>query len=454
MEEQMYMLKEHQRACVKKFKDKERCIMAMDMRMGKTLAALHLTLHVWGKKNILVVGKLATFSAFDRDLKEFFNVKIKKLKKGDTPRSGIWFATPQILNHIVYTDCVVIVDEIHTIKGGAQSCALKKLCDSVKRVILLSGTLIDNRPKDTYLPLRLVHHRSAYDPQNVSYKSLAGERRYWVFMHRYCFSGKVYMRSLGKSINTYNGLNNHEELKQNLNDVAYVSVNNDTMVVVRKNLMVRLDRDQRRKYEIKFEEYVREQRERGTLRNGIFQARAPVEMGKMLEYLSEVKAWWAMLLIGKAWEAETSFNEVLMGGVGGGGREEYVVVFCNFIKTRNFVKELCETRGIPVTVYNNKDPESVAKWEKQKGVLIATFGTGSFSIDLTKARTCLFIDTSWRPSVSDQAEARLRGIRQKSKTVFVYRLYAGDTVDEHVRGMHYEKQVDIQKMGIQKVRAV
>lgn len=71
-------------------------------------------------------------------------------------------------------------------------------------------------------------------------------------------------------------------------------------------------------------------------------------------------------------------------------------------------------------------------------VLILSLRAAGFGLNLTRASHVVHYDRWWNPAVEEQATARAHRIGQR-RTLNVYTLIAGGTVEDHVDRMHHEK---------------
>lgn len=76
---------------------------------------------------------------------------------------------------------------------------------------------------------------------------------------------------------------------------------------------------------------------------------------------------------------------------------------------------------------------------EESKVLLMSIKAGGLGITLTRANHVFHIDQWWNPSVTDQAVARARRIKQK-KTVFVTSLLAVDTIEERIQDLLKRKR--------------
>ncbi|SMX77826.1 Helicase conserved C-terminal domain-containing protein [Brevibacterium aurantiacum] len=72
-------------------------------------------------------------------------------------------------------------------------------------------------------------------------------------------------------------------------------------------------------------------------------------------------------------------------------------------------------------------------------ILILSLRAAGFGLNLTRASNVLHFDRWWNPAVEEQATARAHRIGQQ-RTLNVYTLIAGGTVEDHIERMHQEKQ--------------
>jgi SNF2 family DNA or RNA helicase len=113
---------------------------------------------------------------------------------------------------------------------------------------------------------------------------------------------------------------------------------------------------------------------------------------------------------------------------------EQIVIFSRYRQAIDLIQQRVEAKGIPYSLFHGSvkgtDREK-AKRDFQSGksrLFLGTIKAGGVGLTLTAARTIIFIDRDWSPSINLQAEDRLHRIGQKD-AVEVIDLMARNTVD-------------------------
>ena len=117
--------------------------------------------------------------------------------------------------------------------------------------------------------------------------------------------------------------------------------------------------------------------------------------------------------------------------------KEKVIIFTSFTKMIElFLSDIkCRFGGyvnyINGTIQASKRQFIIDEYSKQEGfsVLIINPKAGGVGLNITAANHIIHYNLEWNPAVEDQATARAYR-RGQSKTVFVYRLFYSNTIEE------------------------
>ena len=120
-------------------------------------------------------------------------------------------------------------------------------------------------------------------------------------------------------------------------------------------------------------------------------------------------------------------------------REEKIIVFTSYKKMFDIFKSDIPNRfGIQLWTINGETPvekrqEIVDRFNKLcgSGMLILNPRAAGTGLNITGANHVIHYNLEWNPALEDQASARAYRRGQK-KTVFIYRLYYADTVEQVV----------------------
>lgn len=325
---------------------------------------------------------------------------------------------------------LVIVDEAHYVKENKskRTKIVLQICKLIKRVILLSGTLMPNRPKELITPITAIGKIDQFGSA-------------WDFLNRYCnptFNG------FGMD---YNGADNIPELKSKIDKfmirrlkkevlkdlpdkrinsifldlpdpAAYSKVENDSQhQIIESN-------DQYKSFytslkgmdpEAKSKAIAKERLE-GNLKN--LTSNVLVQIEKLKQETARQK------IIASA----HIFTDHI-------ANKRKVIVFCSHIKTVTDLYSMYRDHSVFIT--GNVKPEdrmkAVDMFEKNKHVLflICTMQTTGTGFNLTAASEVLFMELGWTPSEHKQCEDRAWRIGQKN-TVNINYLIAINTIDEDI----------------------
>lgn len=121
------------------------------------------------------------------------------------------------------------------------------------------------------------------------------------------------------------------------------------------------------------------------------------------------------------------------------------LVFSQFVKHLNVVREVLDRRGIPYQYLDGATPSHerqrrVDAFQNGEGDLfLISLKAGGTGLNLTAADYVLHLDPWWNPAVEDQATDRAHRIGQE-RPVTVYRLVAERTIEEQILQLHADKR--------------
>jgi len=125
--------------------------------------------------------------------------------------------------------------------------------------------------------------------------------------------------------------------------------------------------------------------------------------------------------------------------------EHRALVFSQFVKHLDVVREALDARGITYQYLDGSTPASerqrrVDAFQNGEGDLfLISLKAGGTGLNLTAANYVLHLDPWWNPAVEDQATDRAHRIGQE-RAVTVYRLVAKDTIEEQILELHANKR--------------
>ena len=430
-------LRPYQRTGVAFLKTAERAILADDPGLGKTASALlaivegptlvitrkYLKLH-WMREIEAWRPDLKIYehdAKLDRGEYDFRNA-IVVMGYEEFVRSGlptVWTKTDKTKGMDAHFG-TLIVDEAQAIvyPKSQRSKTVRAAARHAKNVYLLTATPIRSTNANMWALL------NALDPQVWT--------SYWRFVADYC---EVVEGPFGKivtqpDIRTLSGRQKIDALKQVLEFYLIKrevkKVMPDLPEKIRVDLPLSLSRDQMKLYEA-------------------LETNLAIEVG---DRLLETPGTLALLLRLR----QICLDPILIGAAGESSRtdmvmeilreyveheKEQVVIFSFFAKYLELLRTKIPSKYEPILIEGSVPIEKRDHLVEDftighARVLLGTVGAMGLGIDLSSASTCLFTDLPWTEEEVVQAESRLHRFGQSSD-VHVIRLYAQDTVEEHVR---------------------
>ncbi|WP_044302664.1 DEAD/DEAH box helicase [Rhodopirellula sallentina] len=151
-------------------------------------------------------------------------------------------------------------------------------------------------------------------------------------------------------------------------------------------------------------------------------------------------------LVEPTWKGTSSKLELLLSLVDElRDGDHRALVFSQFVKHLNVVREVLEKRGIPYQYLDGATPSHerqrrVDAFQNGEGDLfLISLKAGGTGLNLTAADYVLHLDPWWNPAVEDQATDRAHRIGQE-RPVTVYRLVAERTIEEQILQLHADKR--------------
>lgn len=439
-------------------------ILADEMGLGKTRQAIvalgqasdHLNVIVcpatlkdnWEKEirmvfpedDVLVSGK--TVSA----------VALRKLEHHDPAwliinyeQQGKW------IGELLKRKYCLVGDEAHYIKGSsARTKYFLMLAEHAKRVYLLTGTPILNRPIELYNLLRAVKHplgqhggKGRYAERYCGARAMASvvdkEKNFSHFIvhrsqsHAFRYNPRRYVV---RYFTDMRGATNLEELRKKIDPVFLRRMKEEVLDLPEKietRVDVVLGRKDRKRYDSAFDDYVKFLRENpmeGKNINNILLAKHLVELQKLKQVCSEAK-------IGRVVEDVENALE----------QDEPAVIFTQYRATLSaFAKHwpLAVTIDGETPIHKRQAIVDAFQAGKAK-VFVGNVKAAGVGITLTAASNVYFADLDWTPAVHDQAADRCHRIGQTG-TVNVRYYVAKDTLEEDIMEMLASKREVIRRV--------
>ena len=422
----------HQIDGVKFLLSRDGCILADDMGLGKTYQTIIAALEA-GVEKVLIICPASVKINWKRELKMFgetdisivdsarwkpakwtiINYDILKNFHTITPKTIAERDAIEYYNREIWNENygLIVADEGHKLKDhksnrGAIVGELSKN-PATKRVWLLTGTPVANRPKDFYNLLKLI-------------KSPLADN-YPFYVRRYC-DGKMLHRSMGSGDNKWvkktliaNGHSNLDELALRSKNYVMRRLKKDVLDMPDKIVTPvhhELTKAQLDEYDYLWEDYL-EMRKKAKKKGG-----AP---SKNLVEVILLRKFIAMTAIKQTIEmVEDAIDE-----------GQKVVIFTTFNEEQ---AELAEYFGKKCVTHNGSmsaadKQKSVDKFQNNKTtkVFIGNIISAGVGITLTEGTVVVFNSFDWVPGNNEQAEDRTYRIGQKF-TVNVYYQLFDDTI--------------------------
>lgn len=419
----------HQEIGIKYLLSRTGCILADDMGLGKSIQSIIAALESGSKKILIVTtssakinwereinvfcddttivdGKKwreAKFTIINYDILKNFHTLVENKRKKETNDEKI------INRELVNANFdLVIIDEAHYLKNNdsIRGKIMVELSshESIKRVWLLTGTPISNRPMDFFNLLKII-------------KSPISEnwRHYAV---RYC-DGKKFFRTLKngqkKQIWLTDGASNLDELASKTKNIILRRLKTEVLDMPDKVITPmyhELDKKQLGEYNELWNQY---------LEKRVTDGKTTENLQKDLVELILLRQFIAATSI--PYTIEMVENAIEMG--------RKVIVFTSFteeleILSRHFGKLAVTHNGPMSTTQKQKSVDSFQKNDKIK-VFIGNIKSAGVAITLTEATVVIFNSFSWVPGDNEQAEDRAFRIGQKNDVNVYYQLFE-DTI--------------------------
>lgn len=397
--------KEHLKAELRRYQDfgtkyiihGRRVLLGDEMGLGKTIEAIAAMAHIQaeGGTHFLVVCPLSVLVNWKREVASFSDIPVDEIYGFDraeeltrwVEQGGTAITTYETAQKLDIPDGIVIdmlvVDEAQYIKnpGAQRSKAVRRLCERAERVLMMSGTPLENHVDE------MIHIIDCLQPELVP------------------------------ELKRNTGLANAERFRQAIAPVYL----RRTREQVLKELP---DKEEIQEWcvmsDVEKEAYCE------TLQTGNFMEIRQLSFN--VSSISESTKARRLLEIVDAAEAE--------------GRK--VLVFSFFRNTLRLVSEMLGERSAGVIDGSKsleKRQELLDHFQKDndKSVLVCQVIAGGVGLNVQAASVIIFCEPQLKPSMEEQAIGRAFRMGQ-SRKVMVYRLLMSDTVDERILEILSEKK--------------
>lgn len=308
---------------------------------------------------------------------------------------------------------MMVVDEMHTCKSPTSQQGKNLLKLSAKHMVGLTGTLLINNPLDCYVPLKWI------GADNATYTN---------FKYYYC-------NYVGMFHNIIAGYKNLDVLKDELSTCT-IRRGKELLDLPPKNIIheyIELDDKQSTFYQ--------------NIIDGITHEVDKVHINtttllSMITRLRQATACPSILTSEDIESVKISRTADLVRQIVDNG--DKVVVFSVFKETlHTLMNKIAEYRPLLCTGDSNENTiaQKIDQFQNDDvhKVMCATTAKMGTGITLTRASYAIFIDTPWTAAQCTQCEDRIHRIGSKNP-VFIYYLWAKDTIDERVKEIVEDKE--------------
>lgn len=362
-------LKLWQAEAIRFAEDKDKCLIALDMGMGKSRVAIESRP---ANHRILVIAPSVATANWKSEWKKWapdMTVWVQKNSRDDVDTS----AQVIVISYALYIrmgakkflkPSYVIIDESHYIKNpkAKRTKAVLQLAKSVNKAMFLTGTPILNRPVELFPML----------------KSFGVVKNYRNFVFQYC-DGWVSPWGLDAR-----GASNLEELRALLKPFMFRRTQRDMKGTTPGQLPPRV-------LELDLPIDIREKKlDRQEIQ------RNPHSI--TIESISDIMLQSGLRKVPLAIQYIRDLLEM----------EDFVVVFCHHREVNAALVDGLSDYS-PVAIHGGTDDkaEVALAWQQSDSrVLVANTAAAGVAINLTKAAYCVFVEASWTPAVINQAIAR------------------------------------------------
>ncbi len=386
--------------------NKDKAILGDDMGLGKSLQAIVAALEL-NASRILIVCPASLKLNWAKEIIPFCS-DVAVINKTWEPRRFT------IVNYDVLKKFqekiikekfeLVIADEAHMIKNmqSQRSKAFGKIANKSKRVWLLTGTPIANKPIDFYNLLKVCKHDLGKNKQVFGQQYCGGQLTQWGY--------------------DYNGASNLKELHYKTQNIILRRKKEEVLDLPPKvitPMYLELDARTLKEYECAVEIYYEKKYEDSLDPLAEDYGKQLSEFGEAFVELAVLRKFTAMQ---KAKDGSTA--ELVQNAL---EQNKKVVIFTNYIDVIDtFQKEFgdqCLTLDGRLDIHERQRRVDLFQSAKGPSILVCNLAIASFGLTLTRATVAIMNDLSWSPAVMRQAEDRLYRIGQSELVNIWYPIY-------------------------------
>lgn len=394
------------------------CILALDVGLGKTLVSL--TVGVETNSKMLIICPAYLRFNWKNEIAKFFphlKVSLYDSKKSIKPVSD---EDAIIVSYSLADSCeqffewadLVVCDEVHNLKSikAKRTEAVHKHIfeNSIDRVLLLSGTPIQNRVWEFYSLMAICN----YNPQLNTPKFLKEFPSYVEFADFFSHRREFEMYKNGRTIKVLNwdGFKNVEILKSHLKGIYIKFRAKDVLLDLPDKI---------------YKDVLISNTENKALLEEFDRLQAQDDMDKIRPPIKALNA------LSKVDFTIEYVKELLLN-------TDKVLVYSDHVDAAHALAKGLGVKAITGSM-SMKERQSIAD-EFQNGslsVLVATIGSFSTGVTLTNCSNMVFNDLPWTPSSVEQAEGRIFRIGQKCVCV-IHKVF-GSLTDQNINSKLFSK---------------
>lgn len=411
----------------------KRVYLAMGLGTGKTITALAAA-DLYSKKRILVIAEkneVVNSKNFKKEVDNFPCLHYISLREEDlefvmgADSGAVCAINPDALvkldiKQIKELFDFVIVDEATLAKTTTTQRfkQVRKVCEAMEYVVLLSGTPMMNGAAELYAPLLLLKHSLAGDGTRKAREAFEG-----------IFAGghRRKIRNTGTWYKDYcwwaKGTNHARELRYLVSDNFYFKRKEDTDIFKnrpdRDIIQVPMSLPWLAEYRSAWEDYLIKARKRDVDMDNVMELRNLIENGQVYQ-------------VNSRWKAERVVDDIAQGLYG----DQRIIIFSMFVETDNLIQQLLLSKGLSFRAY-----EEVGDWKAgDEQILVGRIKAHGKGGNLPEASVALFVDMDFVPANNIQAENRIDRPEQKNPMTIRYYMTEGeDVVDAHIRQINQDK---------------
>jgi SWI/SNF-related matrix-associated actin-dependent regulator 1 of chromatin subfamily A len=410
-----------------------RAIINSDMGTGKSLMALAYVAHEKTEKTLIVTPTSVKWS-FENEVRKFTNLKpividSKTKFTLDVFNENQVFIINYDLLKKFFTQLVnfrfecLIIDEVQKIKSisARRSVLVKQISKKIPKIIMLTGSLMLNRPCELFNPLNILDPFVWNNWHYFTKKYCDGHNDYW----GYNFSGASNIEELKNNISKYYIRHLKEDVLKDLPEKVFIDV------------PIELDSKSRFEYDLAMDSFVDFLRDIKGKSNPEIRKSLQAEKLTSLNYLRQIAT------SGKIEAIQELVEDIIEN-------DQKVIIFSSYNEP---LKKLQEVFGDSSVLLIGETPEFVRRASidsfqnnPEIKVFLCGYSSGGVGITLTAASNIIFSDFPWTPSDMSQAYSRADRIGNKADHINIYTVIARNTIDTKIKSILDSKQLLIDKI--------